>query len=737
MVRPENCAPPCRVCSTSDNLRLEVSDSNRKRLIAAAALGAGLVAAFLWWRTEPGLPAPKLTKGLLRDFNVLLITVDTLRADIVGAYGDGRGLTPNLDRLALEGIRFTSAFAHATTTLPSHASILTGEYPFRHGIRDNGSFRLADSRETLAELLQRASYQTGAFVGAFVLDARFGLGQGFEHYDDNYGEAPGLGDFHFAERRAEKVLESATSWIEDRDGPWFAWVHLFDPHVPYEPPPSYRNADMPYAGEVAYTDAQVGAFLKRLRDSGDLEKTLLVVTSDHGESLGDHGERTHGLFAYNATLSVPLLLWSDGEIEPGVFREPVGHIDIAPTVLALLDLPVPESIQGLSLSSRRGKETPPIYFEALSSYLTHGLAPLRGLVLGELKFIDLPIPELYDLSADPGESENLASKKQSLVLEMRHRLLELEDDPRASHQGHQASLDPETERRLRSLGYIGSVSLPDKQSFTEDDDPKRAAALVEAHRAALAAFAAGDSEEAARAIAQVIRKRPEAPRAYLDLASILFAAGHLAEAIAVLEGAVDAIPNNLDLEARLGHYFSEAGDLERAAALLKRARERAPAHVEVMSSLGVTYGRMGREEDARALFERIVELDPTSASAHNNLGTTFLREGDFENAIVQFHRAIEIEAQSWFAYEGLGTAFAQTGRLSEAVEAWKRLVALRPRDYDALFNLGVSLAELGRDEEAIVYLERFSREAPPDRYAEDIETVDAIAASLRSTSHSR
>ena len=259
---------------------------------------------------------------------MLLVTIDTLRADRVGAYGSSLGLTPTLDRLSREGVRFADAYAHVPLTLPSHATILTGEYPFTNGVRDNGTFRLDASKPTLARALKAAQYRTAAFVGAFVLDARFGLNDGFDTYDDRMtGSGTAL---EVVQRSAEEVLRPAADWIlqtrshpaptTQHQAPWFAWVHLYDPHEPYEPPEPYRSryASDLYGGEVAYADASLGAFMERLRTAGELARTLVVVASDHGESLGEHGERTHGLFAYNATLHVPLIVWAADRTAPSV-----------------------------------------------------------------------------------------------------------------------------------------------------------------------------------------------------------------------------------------------------------------------------------------------------------------------------------------------------------------------------------------------------------------------------------
>ena len=712
------------------------------RRLFAGTVVAGLLASsvFLWHsRRSPSGSFQSIPEGLLRGHNLLLVTIDTLRADVLGVYGDPHGLTPNLDRLAREGIRFTSAFAHATMTLPSHASILTGEYPVRHGIRDNGFFRLEDSRLTLAEILEPAGYRSGAFVGAFVLDTRFGLGQGFDLYDDDYGEESSSTDFNFVERSADEVLVPARAWIEQQEGqPWFAWVHLFDPHVPYQPPGPFRDRDpdQPYRGEVAYTDHALGKFLDRLRSAGQLENTLLVVTADHGESRGEHGETTHGAFAYNATLRVPLIFWSVPELEPQVFTQAVGHVDIVPTVLELLGLPSRDSVQGSTLLPRlagRQAEGNPIYFETLHGYLTQNLAPLTGIIEREYKFIDLPIPELYHLLSDPGEQRNLFSSETARARELQNLLEErVRTWTSGSDQAVQpTSLDAETRQRLQALGYVSSFSPPSRTTFTAADDPKSVIGLIEKQRAAMTSYALGKPEEAISHLSDVIEERPDFTVAYLNVATILHAAGRLAEAIATLDRAASLNPERVGVMAMLGAYLSDAGELERAVSILEGAIEMAPDNVDVVNSLAIAYARLGKLDDALALFERVLELDPSSAATLNNIGTTYLRKRDFAAAIATLRRVIDRAPDFWLAYDGLGAAFAETGRLPEAVEAWKRLVELNPESYDALYNLGLVLAEQERDPEALIYLERFARDAPPDVYAADIKSVNALAANVR------
>src|SRR5689334_13252002 len=376
------------------------------------------LAAALFCACGRAVRVPPLAAGALRGFNILLVTIDTLRADHVGAYGSTLGATPTLDRFAAEGLRFEVAHAHVPMTLPSHTTIMTGLYPIANGVHDNGSFRYDGAKPTLAGELKRAGYRTAAFVGAFVLDARFGLNAGFDLYDDRVqGSSANL---EIVQRPADAVLAPAAEWILNPQSAqsainqqsaisnhqWFVWVHLYDPHEPYTPPEPYasRYAQDPYSGEIAYADASLGAFLDRLKGAGALDRTLVVVASDHGESLGEHGERTHGLFAYDSTLRVPLVAWAGAAIRPHAISNVTRLVDVAPTILDLVGAPPLPSVPGRSLrpvaSADASGDDPPSYFESLNANLTRGWAPLKGIVSGRLKVIDLPLPELYDVEAD-------------------------------------------------------------------------------------------------------------------------------------------------------------------------------------------------------------------------------------------------------------------------------------------------------------------------------------------------
>jgi len=382
-------------------------------LVFAAA--AGLLASAHRRTTPKGRP------GL----NVLLVTVDTLRADALGSYGDRQAATPVLDRLAAAGVRFERARAHNVVTLPSHANILSGRYPFEHGLRDNAGYRFPAGLDTLATLLKVRGYRTGAFVSAFPLDSRFGLDRGFDVYDDRLGDPERVASLRMTERPGTETVAAARSFLTaDPDRPWFCWVHLYEPHAPYEPPAmlAARFAEAPYKGEVAAADAALGPLLEPLLSQGPDGRTLVVLTSDHGESLGEHGEKTHGVFAYESTLRVPLILFAPALFGPRAVADPVRQVDILPTVLEAVAAPLPPGLPGRSLlASAGGQPLAPAasYFEALTAAATRGWAPLHGIVRSERKYIRLPLPELYELAADPAERSNLAAWCPDRVEELR------------------------------------------------------------------------------------------------------------------------------------------------------------------------------------------------------------------------------------------------------------------------------------------------------------------------------
>jgi arylsulfatase A-like enzyme/Flp pilus assembly protein TadD len=621
--------------------------------------------------------------------NVLLVTMDTLRADRVGAYGGKAGVTPTLDRLAAEGLRVDTVYSHAPLTLPSHTAVMTGAYPHVNGVRDNGSFRFDGKQPTLASTLKAAGYRTAAFIGAFVLDARFGLNAGFDVYDDRYGARPAGGDLSLVERPANAVLDSAVEWMAAAESPWFAWAHLYDPHEPYEPPEPFRSrfAADPYAGEIAFADARLGLALEELSRRGRLANTIVVVAADHGESLGEHQERTHGLFAYDSTLRVPLIVWAPPAVKPAVLRGPAQLVDLMPTVLDLVGVTA-EVPDGRSLwpfaSEGRAVADAGVYFEALNASLTRHWAPLTGVVWGGLKFIDLPIPELYDLAADPSEKTNLSAARKDVAAAHAKRLAAMRAAGRPTTP---APVDRETDQRLRSLGYVSTPAGQTSRTASEADDPKTLIGLHNMLDDALAALKKSQTATAERLLKRIIATRADLTVAHDRLAQLYRDTGRLPLAIETLESASKTGSPDAASLAALGGYLQEAGDLARSAEVLEAARALNPAEMEVYEKLGITYTRLGRFEDAHRMFGHMLSLAPNSATTYNNLGSLYLTERRWTDAAGALTRALAIDPSMANAHNGLGVAYAQQGQFDRAIEQWRRALELRPDFQDARDNI--------------------------------------------------
>ncbi|HYN10223.1 MAG TPA: sulfatase-like hydrolase/transferase [Vicinamibacterales bacterium] len=708
----------------------------RRPLVSWGAVGALalaiIVAALLWWpRARPFVLEPQA------DQNVLLVTIDTLRADALSSYG-GPAQTPNLDRLAAHGTRFTFAHSHAVVTLPSHTTILTGRYPYEHGMRDNSGFRVKEGTATLATRLKAIGFSTGAFVGGFPLTKRFGLTPGFDAYDDQMPEMDVATSVSMPERRADLVVSRAGDWIGRQAGQFFAWVHVFDPHSPYTPPDEYRATypTQPYYGEVAWVDHALGPLFDRLATLS--RPTLVIVTADHGESLGDHGELTHGMFAYEATLRVPLIIArvagttaSRASRSRGVVIDtPVRQIDIAPTVLDAVGGAADDSLPGSSLRDviRAGQGADrPAYFESMTYNLVRGWAPLRGVLAGKNKFIDLPIPELYDLAADPQEARNHAAEQPDRAQVMANLLRGYNVAPPA-----RPGPEPvEVTAALRSLGYV-TGSAPARQTYTEADDPKRLVKVDQDLHTASELYRSGRVQDAIAMLDSVITRRPDTADAYIQLAYAYWEAGEPRAAIATLEKALANGAPDRDVRIRLGIYLAESRtDSARAIKVL----ETLPTDdVEALNGLGVAYGGAGRHADAIRIFKRVLALDPTNGLAYQNLASIVLKEAraarnpsdrarGLKEAEVLARQALDADPDLAKAYTTLGVILAETGRKSDAIESWKRAVALDGSEFDALYNLTILLVEAGRLNEAREYAQRFVATAPPALYRADIDQM--------------
>jgi arylsulfatase A-like enzyme len=542
-------------------------------------------------------------------WNLLLVTLDTTRADRIGAYGYAAAATPHLDALAREGVRYVRCYSPVPLTLPSHASLLTGLWPPRHGVHANGTQLLAEEASTLAEQLLARGYQTAAVVGAFVLDRRFGLAQGFEHYDDDLSGAEAPGRFAYAERDARRVTDAALRWLDGRRrGPFLLWVHYFDPHAPYSPPgddPALA-VHLPYDAEIAFVDGELGRLLRALEIEG-AARTLIVVTADHGEGLYEHGEATHGLFAYESTLRVPLLVrFPDRRQAGSVIERPVSLVDVLPSVLDWLGEPVPEELDGERLPLAReipGELPRALYFENEGPAQLFGWSPQWGIVLGEHKFIQAPRPEFYDLASDPGELRDLYSKSDEAALRMAERFTDTVEQiharPRLRESAH--PLRDDERARLEALGYLAGGAPVDPEGWRDPrgDDPKDRIAVYQRVHRATSEIDAGRMALGAHALGEIISgEDPRNRRALSILIELARDAQARELAIRALRKAEPTGDHGLDhaVQGSLGLALLEEGLPAEAVAPLERALALDPASEVVRGAL--ESARRGAEEGA-------------------------------------------------------------------------------------------------------------------------------------------
>lgn len=693
----------------------EQSEQHSERPDSPPALAQGPEQKATPIRREPGL-------------DILLITIDTLRADALGSYGNVRASTPWIDRLAAGGVRFDQARAHNVVTLPSHATILSGLLPHEHGVRDNSGFTFPEEIDTLATILSGEGYRTGAFISAFPLDSRFGLARGFDVYEDSFVGVGRREAFLEQERSGQQTVALAERWLgTEDDRPSFAWVHLYDPHYPYEPPEPFatRFRNDPYLGDIAAMDASLGAILSPLLDAGSSGNTLVVLTSDHGEALGEHGEATHGIFAYASTLDVPLILFQPRLFPPRVVPDPVRLVDLLPTILAALAVPVPSGLSGRSLlgqttnqSTDRARETsPPTYFEALSGQLNRGWAPLFGVVDNNWKYIDLPIPELYDLGRDPKESTNLANEEVNRAAELRSLL----ESIRAADSG--AVPEPvnlETRQRLASLGYLSGGASP-KESFSVEDDPKRLIGLDAELRAISGLHATGDLPAARTRCRALLRRRPGMRNALITLAQIEHDLGNLDEAIEAMNSAFALNPDDATALAMLASYLTQAGREPEAISLTDAHAAKARPDLDVLLTRGLAQARTRQPGPALATLQRARELDPGNPTAFVYLGTLHLMGGQRDQARRAFNEALALNPTTVQAHTSLAIMALEEGQLDMATEHWRQAAEIDPRQYARIFSIADRLWSAGQHGQARPLLELVVESAPPESFTREIE----------------
>jgi len=628
--------------------------------------------------------------------NVLLVTIDTVRADHLGAYGDGSAETPNLDRLAAGGLRFDEAVSAVPLTLPSHATILSGLLPPHHGVRNNGAGSFPASRETLATHFSSAGYRTGAFVGSYVLDHRFGLARGFDRYDDDIARNPSAGGPLEAERPGREVVDRALAWLEENDSrPFFAWVHLYDAHAPYDPPEPFksRHPGKPYDGEVASVDFQLGRLLDGLARRHAEKDTLVAVAADHGESLGEHGELTHGFFVYEPTLRVPLIL-RGGRLAAGrIVATPVSLADLAPTLAGLAGSPLPGALDGRDLSRvlLRGGEPPAADLYSETEYpRVFGWSGLASIRRTRLKYIESPRRELYDLARDPKETRNLA-EATSPRTDLAGAVAAFRRDTASPEKP--AAPDRESAAKLASLGYISASSRTREGSVLRD--PKD---VIEAFRRFEDAhwdLVGGRAETARQKLLEALRTDPDNP-VFLDSLGLAYRKlGDFAAAIRSYRRAVVLSPADADTRYDLAVALKEAGRIDEALAAAQDALTRDASHPDALDILGIALLAKGEPEEALRQFDRAAAVDPRDARTENNRGNVLRELKRAEEAEAAYRRAIALAPRYADPWNGLGALQVEQRRFAEAIASFDRAIALAPDEHEARLNRGIALEMAG------------------------------------------
>lgn len=655
-------------------------------------------------------------------FNILLITLDTTRADHLGSYGYPRAKTPSLDDLAREGIRFARAYCPAPVTLPSHISILSGLYPIAHGVRNNGH-HLRPGIRTLAEILKGRGYATAAFVSSFSVDSRFGIDRGFDVYDDTFQPQASLKSAN-AERPAEGTFDRFSRWLENGwSSQFFAWVHYYDPHLPYDPPPPYKEEfnDRPYDGEIAYMDNYVGAILDRLRTKGILEKTIIVVAGDHGEGLGDKVEVGHGIFLYEGTLRVPLIFYNLKILpRPRVDESEVRLVDVAPTILELVGLKDEAAgMQGQSLVPRLGGKAGKDLDSLIETFFpreSFGWSELVGIISGPWKYIQAPRPELYDLKNDPEEKQNLydleANQSAVLKAKLESELLRLGSDS-------QASGEPETARaddleKLRSLGYVNFAPAKPGSVFP---DPKDKIDLIRLIQQAQAYEIEQQYPEAERVYGQILKDIPDSPASYVNLAIVQAMQKKFDQAIGALNQGLARIPDSGILLAGLGHIYLASGRSREALESMEKVLASDPRNTDALTVCAGLLEQTGRAEEARVYYERALSVEPDSRYLRTNYAGNLASSGKFREAIKVYETLINDFPEEQAFYQFAGKAHSYLGEFDRAISLLEQAVSIRPTSV-GYFNLAVAYEKSGDLQQAVehfkLYLENSSGEKNDD-----------------------
>jgi choline-sulfatase len=723
--------------SSSDQAPQEMDEAVKRRLLILTLIPLGLIAAIFWkMGSDPEVGQEAGFK------NLLLVTFDTTRADHIGCYGHSAASTVNLDRMAKNGVLLERCFSTAPITLPSHTSILTGNQPFRHGARNNGTHFVPEEAVTMAEVLREDGFATGAVISAFVLDSRFGLDQGFDNYDDDLTNASKAPMFMFRETTADETARRALEFLKTRGNErWFLWVHFFDPHANYEPPEEIAKLcpKSPYDGEIAYADAGLGEMLGLLTQRGMIDETLVMMTSDHGEAFGDHGETTHGIFIYDSTTHVPWIAMHPGLAQGKRIREVVSSVDLFPTAMELLGVEFDVDVDGKSLAREllvdTAKPEPSFaYSESMNPLYNHGWSDLRSIRDDQYRYIKAPKEELYDVMRDFRHSKNIFEERSELAENSRGILEHLLSVGEVDVRGDDIrSMDPEARAALAALGYVwseeGELSL-DESNLA---DPKDRVHAWEKAQYANQLVRLGQLEEAELALREVLEEDPGSTLPRSALVGVLMQQDRFEEALAVQEESVllpgvrtSSWVRLAELERKLGKdewaahleraklhdpkdplpwvkqgdFAADDDDIEAAVGFYQRALE-VDDHC-AKAWVGIGNARHGENEEELAVeaFKSAAALDPVAIEAHYNLGVVYERLNKPALAERAYAAALKVDPLHVLTLVNLGNVYERAGKPEEAEKRYRKALAQDPSDYSGIFNLGLCLRRQAKVEAA-------------------------------------
>ncbi len=681
---------------------------SRLLLVVVVALAAAL------WLLDPGRgPAGTGTAKASGIRQVILISIDTCRADYLSCYGYGQRTTPNIDALAAESFLFENVLSPIPQTLPAHVSLMTGTVPPTHGVHFNKGYRFDKTNVALAEILKDAGYTTGAIVSAFVLDSQFGMAQGFDTYHDSF--ATPLDGETVVQRQGGETTGLALDWLDRHiEGKSFLFLHYYDPHMLYRPPEPFasRFAEDPYAGEIAYADHCIGQVLDRLKAKGMYDTSLIIVTSDHGEMLGEHGEESHGYFIYQPAIKVPLIVKLPGRTEARRISALAGIIDIVPTVCGLLGVAPPGQVEGIDLSAAfDGQEIPgdrALFCESLwpTQYSANSLL---GLVDAQYKYIQTTRPELYELTTDPGETINLAAAEPARAQRMKDELaLILQESAANNSPGGKTLLDEETRRRLESLGYVGGPVVEEFDFDQTKPDPKEFIAYHALGEKVAVAFEAKAYDKVEQYARQQLQLHPELPHPYGAMAKVADARNELDRAIELYSKVLELEPAHVISYAARGSVYARQNRHDLAIRDFDKAIELVPIDPAYYTKRGFSFMSTDDLTSAIGDFSRAIQLNPEYGMAHYNRGLAYNELGQFDRAIRDFDRAIESDARHPGVWNSRGLSWFHKGNrepapayYTQALKNFTHAIELDSNYSQAWYNRGSLLARIGEAESAI------------------------------------